>query len=147
WGDKDRLIVPAYAHAFKKGIPNSELVVIPEAGHMVTLEKTEQVISAIGRLDEGDAAVKSLRWKIERHRARFFARRREFDDARAKARLRWRFATRPARFLPFDLHTVALRHRIVPPAQLHLSLRHRQRTIFKRVGRKLVDGERNRAAR
>jgi len=50
WGDNDRLIVPAYAHAFKKGIPNSELVVIPEAGHMVTLEKTDQVVSAIGRL-------------------------------------------------------------------------------------------------
>jgi len=51
WGDDDRLIVPAYAHAFKKGIPNSELVVIPEAGHMVTLEKTGQVISAIAKLD------------------------------------------------------------------------------------------------
>ena len=50
WGDSDRLIVPAYAHAFKKAIPGAELVVIPEAGHMVTMEKPEQVVSAIGRL-------------------------------------------------------------------------------------------------
>jgi pimeloyl-ACP methyl ester carboxylesterase len=50
WGDGDRLIVPAYAHAFRKGIAGSELVVIPEAGHMVTMEKTEQVVQAIARL-------------------------------------------------------------------------------------------------
>ncbi len=46
----DKLIPPVYAQAFKKGIPGSELVVIPEAGHMVTLEKTDQVMSAIARL-------------------------------------------------------------------------------------------------
>jgi pimeloyl-ACP methyl ester carboxylesterase len=50
WGDSDRLIPPAYAHGFKKGIAGSELVSIPEAGHMVTLEKTDQVVQAIGRL-------------------------------------------------------------------------------------------------
>ncbi|MBV9330627.1 MAG: alpha/beta hydrolase [Alphaproteobacteria bacterium] len=50
WGDSDKLIVPAYAHAFKKGIEGAELVAIPEAGHMVILEKPDQVVSAIGRL-------------------------------------------------------------------------------------------------
>ena len=50
WGDSDKLVAPAYAHAFKKGIAGSELVAIPEAGHMVTLEKTDQVAAAIGRL-------------------------------------------------------------------------------------------------
>jgi pimeloyl-ACP methyl ester carboxylesterase len=50
WGDSDKLVVPAYAHAFKKGIAGSELIAIPEAGHMVTLEKPDQVVSAIGRL-------------------------------------------------------------------------------------------------
>ncbi len=50
WGDSDKLIPPAYAHGFKKGIAGSELVSIPEAGHMVTLEKPEQVVQAIGRL-------------------------------------------------------------------------------------------------
>ncbi len=50
WGDSDKLIAPAYAHAFKKGIAGSELVAIPEAGHMVPLEKPDQVVSAIERL-------------------------------------------------------------------------------------------------
>ena len=50
WGDSDRLIPPAYAHAWKKAIAGAELVSIAEAGHMVTLEKTDQVVAAIGRL-------------------------------------------------------------------------------------------------
>jgi len=50
WGDSDRLIPPVYAHAFKKGIRGAELVSIPEAGHMVPVEKTEAVAEAIGRL-------------------------------------------------------------------------------------------------
>jgi pimeloyl-ACP methyl ester carboxylesterase len=50
WGDNDKLIPPVYAHAFKKGIAGAELVSIPEAGHMVTLEKTAAVAEAIGRM-------------------------------------------------------------------------------------------------
>lgn len=52
WGDSDRLIVPAYAHAFKKAIVGSELVAIPEAGHMVTIERPDQVVSALARLSD-----------------------------------------------------------------------------------------------
>src|SRR5690349_21345267 len=43
WGDSDKLIPPTYAHGFKKGIKGAELVSIPEAGHMVIVEKTAQV--------------------------------------------------------------------------------------------------------
>jgi len=50
WGDSDRLIPPAYAHAFKKGIKGAELVSIAEAGHMVPMEKTDQVAAAISKL-------------------------------------------------------------------------------------------------
>ncbi|MDO8377833.1 alpha/beta fold hydrolase [Phenylobacterium sp.] len=50
WGDSDRMVPPFYAHGFKKGIKGAELVSIPEAGHMVILEKTAQVVEAIGRL-------------------------------------------------------------------------------------------------
>jgi pimeloyl-ACP methyl ester carboxylesterase len=50
WGDSDRLIPPVYAHAFKKGIAGAELVSIPEAGHMVGLERPAAVAEAIGRL-------------------------------------------------------------------------------------------------
>jgi pimeloyl-ACP methyl ester carboxylesterase len=50
WGDSDKLVPPVYAHAFKKGIKGAELVSIPEAGHMVTVEKTEAVAEAVSRL-------------------------------------------------------------------------------------------------
>lgn len=50
WGDSDKLIPPVYAHGFKKGIANAELVSIPEAGHLVTLEKPSIVAEAIARL-------------------------------------------------------------------------------------------------
>jgi len=50
WGDSDKLISPIYAEAFKKGIKGAELVAIPEAGHMVTIEKPDQVMAALGRL-------------------------------------------------------------------------------------------------
>jgi pimeloyl-ACP methyl ester carboxylesterase len=50
WGDSDKLISPIYAEAFKKGIKRAELVAIPEAGHMVTIEKPDQVLAALGRL-------------------------------------------------------------------------------------------------
>jgi pimeloyl-ACP methyl ester carboxylesterase len=50
WGDSDKLISPTYAHAFKKGIADARLVSIPEAGHMVIVEKTAQVVEAIESL-------------------------------------------------------------------------------------------------
>jgi pimeloyl-ACP methyl ester carboxylesterase len=50
WGDSDRIFPAPYAHAFKDAIPGSELVIVAEAGHMVTVEKPEPVIAAMGRL-------------------------------------------------------------------------------------------------
>ena len=50
WGDSDKLVPPVYAHAFKKGIAQCELVSIPEAGHMVPIEKTDAVVEAVSRL-------------------------------------------------------------------------------------------------
>ncbi|MBX3485241.1 alpha/beta fold hydrolase [Phenylobacterium sp.] len=50
WGDSDKLIPPVYAHGFKKGILGAELVSIPEAGHLVTMEQPKAVAEAIGRL-------------------------------------------------------------------------------------------------
>ena len=50
WGDSDKVVAPAYAHAFKKGIAGSELVVIPEAGHLLNLEKPDQTAAALARL-------------------------------------------------------------------------------------------------
>jgi pimeloyl-ACP methyl ester carboxylesterase len=50
WGDSDKLIAPVYAQEFKRKIAGSQLVSIPEAGHMVIFEKADQVADAIGRL-------------------------------------------------------------------------------------------------
>jgi pimeloyl-ACP methyl ester carboxylesterase len=50
WGDSDKMIPSAYAHAFKKGIAGAELVSVSEAGHAVNLEKPDQVLQAISRL-------------------------------------------------------------------------------------------------
>ncbi len=51
WGESDRLIAPAYAQAFRKAIRNAELSVIPEAGHLVTMEKPDAVLAALARLE------------------------------------------------------------------------------------------------
>jgi pimeloyl-ACP methyl ester carboxylesterase len=49
WGDDDRFIVPAYADAFRNAIPHAELAMIPDAGHLVTIEKPEAVAEALAR--------------------------------------------------------------------------------------------------
>jgi pimeloyl-ACP methyl ester carboxylesterase len=50
WGESDKLISPAYAQEFQRGIAGAELVVIPQAGHVVPFEKPAEVIRAIARL-------------------------------------------------------------------------------------------------
>jgi pimeloyl-ACP methyl ester carboxylesterase len=50
WGDSDKLISPAYAREFQRGIPGAGLTLIPKAGHAVPYEKPAEVAAAIGRL-------------------------------------------------------------------------------------------------
>jgi len=50
WGESDRLIKPVYGKAFAAAIANSQLQTLPEAGHLVTHEKPEQVVDAIAAL-------------------------------------------------------------------------------------------------
>jgi pimeloyl-ACP methyl ester carboxylesterase len=47
WGESDRLVPPVYAQAFRSALPGADLVLIPEAGHMVAFEKTAAVTRAI----------------------------------------------------------------------------------------------------
>jgi pimeloyl-ACP methyl ester carboxylesterase len=49
WGREDRLIPAAYAEAWQAGIPGSQVTVIPECGHLPTVEKSDQVVSQIAR--------------------------------------------------------------------------------------------------
>ena len=50
WGTSDRTIPPVYGPEFEKGIAGSRLVTVPEAGHMVILEKPDAVVEAIAFL-------------------------------------------------------------------------------------------------
>jgi pimeloyl-ACP methyl ester carboxylesterase len=47
-GSRDRMAPPAGAVALHEGLPHSELLVIEDAGHMLTFERTDQVMRAIG---------------------------------------------------------------------------------------------------
>ena len=47
WGKNDRMINLSAGAEFNKGIKGSKLVVIPEAGHMVYMEKPAEVIKAL----------------------------------------------------------------------------------------------------
>ncbi len=50
WGDSDQIFPAPYAQAWKAAIAGAELISVPDAGHMVTLEKTDAVLAAIARL-------------------------------------------------------------------------------------------------
>jgi len=47
WGESDRLIPPVYGPAWRDAITGATLVTIPEAGHMVVVEKSDAVARAV----------------------------------------------------------------------------------------------------
>lgn len=47
WGGSDRLTPPAYGEAFQRQIKNSQLRIIPGAGHLLPIEKTPEYISEV----------------------------------------------------------------------------------------------------
>lgn len=47
WGKEDKLIDPAAASNFHKGLKNSKVVIIEQASHMVYADKEDEVISSI----------------------------------------------------------------------------------------------------
>lgn len=51
WGDADRLLPMAYAHAFQSHLPHASLVTIPGGAHMTPYEQTADVIAALRRLN------------------------------------------------------------------------------------------------
>ncbi|TML43336.1 MAG: alpha/beta fold hydrolase [Actinobacteria bacterium] len=54
-GEYDRTTTPRAAGVLHEGIPNSELVVIPSAGHMTFVEQTEVYLAAVRRFLSGIA--------------------------------------------------------------------------------------------
>jgi pimeloyl-ACP methyl ester carboxylesterase len=54
-GEHDRTTTPRAARVLHEGIPNSELVVIPDVGHMSFVEQTEPYLAAVRRFLSGVA--------------------------------------------------------------------------------------------
>jgi pimeloyl-ACP methyl ester carboxylesterase len=50
WGESDRLIPPVYGPAFAEGIAGARLITVPEAGHLVGIEKPDAVAAAVATL-------------------------------------------------------------------------------------------------
>jgi len=49
WGEHDRLVPPAYGHAYKQHLPHAELKLIPACGHLPMFEKEAEFVSAVMR--------------------------------------------------------------------------------------------------
>jgi pimeloyl-ACP methyl ester carboxylesterase len=47
WGDDDHLVPPAYGAAYKKHLPQAELKLIPDCGHMAMFEKETEFVEAV----------------------------------------------------------------------------------------------------
>jgi pimeloyl-ACP methyl ester carboxylesterase len=47
WGERDRLVPVAHAHAYADGLPDARMVVIPGAGHYPYMETPEAFIDAV----------------------------------------------------------------------------------------------------
>ena len=47
WGEKDKLAPSQYADDFVKGIPNAKAEFIPDAGHMMPYEKTQDFAALV----------------------------------------------------------------------------------------------------
>jgi pimeloyl-ACP methyl ester carboxylesterase len=49
-GDKDKMIPMAHSEVLVENLPDAEFVVVPDAGHLVMLEKPAEVTTALSRL-------------------------------------------------------------------------------------------------
>ena len=49
WGANDRLVPPAHAEAYKKYLPQAEVKLIPNCGHMLMFEKEHEFADAVAK--------------------------------------------------------------------------------------------------
>ncbi len=49
WGESDRVVPPVYADAWKERIPGARVAAVPGAGHMLTIEKPDDVAAEVRR--------------------------------------------------------------------------------------------------
>ena len=60
-GDKDKMIPKEHSELIVERLPEAEFVVVPEAGHMVLLEKPDEVSAALTGLLRRVSADKGVR--------------------------------------------------------------------------------------
>ncbi|MGE3245762.1 MAG: alpha/beta fold hydrolase [Beijerinckiaceae bacterium] len=58
WGEKDKVVPAAHAHAWHKAIAGSKLEIVPSCGHALPLEKPQVLVAAMARANakEGNAS-------------------------------------------------------------------------------------------
>jgi pimeloyl-ACP methyl ester carboxylesterase len=56
WGERDRLVPLAHAHAYAEGLPDARLVVLPDVGHYPYLEAPEVFACEVSQFLDGTAA-------------------------------------------------------------------------------------------
>ena len=49
WADDDRLVPPAYGEAYRKHLPQAELKLIPDCGHLAMFEKEQEFVDAVAK--------------------------------------------------------------------------------------------------
>ena len=49
WGAQDRLVPPAYAEAYRKHLPQAELKLIENCGHLPMFEREAEFVQAIAQ--------------------------------------------------------------------------------------------------
>jgi pimeloyl-ACP methyl ester carboxylesterase len=49
WGARDRLVPPAYAEAYRQHLPQAELHLVPDCGHMLMFEKEAEFVASVAR--------------------------------------------------------------------------------------------------
>jgi pimeloyl-ACP methyl ester carboxylesterase len=49
WGADDRLVPPAYGEAYQKHLPQAELKLLPDCGHLAMFEKEAEFVEAVTR--------------------------------------------------------------------------------------------------
>jgi pimeloyl-ACP methyl ester carboxylesterase len=47
WGEQDRLVPPAYGRAYQKLLPQAELKLLPQCGHLGMFEKEKEFVEAV----------------------------------------------------------------------------------------------------
>ena len=53
WGDSDKIFPPAYGEAYKTAIPGSQLLIIPDCGHVPHQEKLAEFLAGIDTFTNG----------------------------------------------------------------------------------------------